>query len=295
MSGLAVKILNSSVINVPVDTKASDYCACDFWCEWEEPVFADTLSTNTWKRDYSDFLFRKVTASDTITIELYRYGTLVATITDSTYGTYYSTFTNQPLYVGWVADWSLIFAAFSGGQYQVKMSGTIAGASVSFESRKFRLQQWNEKAANETVKIESYQDGNILSSEFDFTGLIDGGWYSSIRLNGRFGNKTPVLEVDEYLNTSYEMVQNRTQVKHEYTLDTRYVPYSVLTEISDKDLIGNQLYITDYSLMSKTKYDRIPVVATSFDEVVSNDWYNGEGRFVIKFGDRVENTIKRNY
>lgn len=297
MSGLAIQIRNSRVVAVPEQPIASDFCACDFWCEWEEPVFADPLSLDTWKRDYTSFLSRKITSGDTLEIKLFRYGEEVATITDDTYGTYYAAgdFTVQPLYVGWVADWSLIFADFSGGSYHVEISGTIAGSAYTFTSRKFRLMKWDEGLADQTVKIESYQDGNIMSSEFDFTGLLSGGWYSSIRLTGRFGKRTPVLEVDEFLDTSYRSVQNRTQVRHEYTLSTRYVPMPVLHNLADQELIGNRLFLTDYSLMSSEKYKRIPVLAKSFEEINDENWSTGRGAYSILFDERVQNTIKRNF
>lgn len=296
MSGLAIKTLGSSIIFAPENPVASDFCPCDFWCEWEEKVFADPAASGyAWRSDMSDFLFKKVTSADTLTITLEKGGILVATITDSTYGTYYSSFAAQPLYVGWVADWTLIFNAFSGGQYQVKVEGTLAGSSFSWESRKFRLCKWHEEAAHKTVKIESYQSGVIMSSEFDFTGLISGGWYSSIRINGQFGNKAPSLEVDEYLDTSYKSVQNRTKVNYQYSLFTHHIPASILHEFSGKDLIGNEVFITDYSLMSSLKYQRIPVVTDSFEEVTHNDLYNGRDKYSILFTERTPNTIKRNY
>jgi len=297
MSGLAIKVTGARVLSIPETPIASDICACNFVCEWEETVFASPDTSDSWKRDYTDFLARKITAGDTLDIKLFRYGVEVATITDNSYGTYYAAgdFAAQPLYVGWLADWSLIFAAFGGGQYYVTISGTIVGAAYSFTSRKFRLLLWNEEAADLTAKVESYQSGNIISNQFDFTGLLPGGWYSSIRLDARFGKRKPVLEVDEVLGTSYQSIQNRTQVRHEYTLETRYIPMTVLNSLSDKDFIGNKLFITDYSLLNEYKFNRIPVVTKSYEDTVNDGWTTGRGRYTILFDERVQDTIKRNF
>lgn len=297
MSGLAVKIYGSQILSIPENPIESDICACNFACEWEETVFASPDTSDTWKRDYTDFLSRKIVAGDSLDIKLFRYEVEVATITDDTYGTYYAAgdFASQPLYVGWLADWSLIFSAFGGGQYYVTISGTIAGAAYSFTSRKFRLMLWNEEAADSTAKVESYQKGNIISSQFDYTDLLPGGWYSSIRLDARFGKRKPVLEVDEVLGTSYQSIQNRTQVRHEYTLETRYMPMSVLHALSDQNFIGNELFITDYSILSEYKFNRIPVVAKSYEDTTNNGWTTGQGRYIVTFDERVQNTIKRNF
>lgn len=297
MSGLAIQSRNIGVIIPPTDPISADFCACDFWCEWEEKVFADPSSVGVWASDITSFLSRKVTSGDTLEIKLFRYGSEVATITDNTYGTYYAAgdFSAQPLYVGWVADWTLIYNAFSGGQYYVTISGTLAGNAYSFTSRKFRLMLWNEELADGTAKVESYHTGNIISNDFDYTDLIDGGWYSSIRLDARFGKRKPVLEVDEFLNTSYRSVQNRTTVAHEYTLQSRYMPNSLLETLSDDTLLGNDVYLTDYSLINERKYQRTPVVTTSYEEIELNDWTTGEGRYTILFSERVQNTIKRNF
>lgn len=294
IGGLAVKTLSKKIISTPPAPAVSSFCGCDYWCEYEEPVFADT-GNDDFKKDTSSFLVGKVTATDTVEIKLYREGVLVATITDSTYGTYYSTFTAQPLYVGWIADWSAIFTAFSGGQYQVIITCTTGGVDTDMESRKFRLMRFDEYCANGTVKIESYQSGNIVSSDFDFTDLVSGGWSSSIRVLGRFGNKRPTIEVDEFLNTSYQSVQNRTVVNFEYSLDTKYMPINLLVDMASMELIGNELHITDYSLMNPFKYNRIPVVTQAFEEVENQEAVNGESRYVVSFTDRTPNTIKRNY
>ena len=114
MSGLAVKLHNVPVIQ-PFEVGADDdFCLCDFACEWEQVVFGDS-GTDDHKKDYSSFLTRKLTASDTVEIKIIRNGEEVATITDSSLGEFYPTFAAQPLYVGFLLDWSLVLNQFGGG------------------------------------------------------------------------------------------------------------------------------------------------------------------------------------
>lgn len=297
MTRVTVKLDNTAPIKpptTPAQVVEGDFCACDFRCQFNELVFADNSPDATGiTNDYTDFLFRKVSPSDTITYKLYRYGVEVAEIVDDTYGTFYDGFTTQPLYIGWLADWTLIFNAFGGGQYQVKVTTNILSVETTFESRYFRLYLWDAELANRTVKIESYQNGNIESSEFDYTDLIDGGWYSSIRLRGIFGQMNATIERDIYQDSSYRTIQNRDNVIREYTLQCEIIPETIYDRIATSDMLGNEIYITSYDLLQEQKYQKFPVVPESYNDAIYNN--NGGLNFSITMGDRQKNIIKRNF
>ena len=147
--------------------------------------------------------------------------------------------------------------------------------------------------AHRTVKIESFQDGNLLSSEFDFTGLVPGGWPTYWRIKGYFGDKTPTLEIDDYLDTSYRSVQNRSEVRFSYTLRLENLPQSIFHLFSARDVLGNKLFITDYDQLQTAIYRRIPVAPESFATVENNAV--GRGFYELTMTDRVKNNIKRNF
>lgn len=299
MTAVAIILSNTSPIKpiAAVDiTAVDDFCACDFRCNFEELVFANSVSDGV-TNDFSDFLFRKISASDTVTIKLFRYDVQVATITDDTLGTFHDGFATQPLYVGWVADWTKIFDAHSGGLYQIKVTSVILGETIEFESRFFRLNQYDAISANGTVKIESIQTGNIVSSEFDFTDLLDGGWRSYIRLKGVFGKMNPTLEKDVWLDSSYRETQNRDVVTREYELRCEIVPDNIFGRIVGNEILGNEIFLTSYNVFNNDghgqKYIQFPVTAESFDETDYKDY--GLMNFSIKFKDRQQDLIKRNY
>lgn len=293
MPGVVIKF-DASPIRPPeaaVISSSSIFCPCDFRCDFEELVFADSDDDGI-KNDKTDFLFKRVISSDTILIELLKEGSTITTITNDDYGDYYFGFDNQPLYVGWQADWTKIFDAFSGGRYQVKVTTTILGDSSEFLSRYFRLNTFDILAVNRTVKLETIQNGNFENSEFDFTELLPGGWPTSIRLPGTFGNMQPTIERDVYEDPSYRDVQNRDFVVREYKLNADFVPDIIQNRISTQDALGNQIFITSYDVLQGIEYQKYPLVVESFGDVR----YDGLGNtyFEITLSDRQKNIIKTN-
>jgi len=295
MTAIALKLDNTSPINPVTEllvADTGDFCACDFRCDFVEQVFANSVGDGV-SNDFTDFLVRKIAATDTVTINLFRYDLLVATISDNSLGTFDDGFAVQPLYVGWLADWTLIFNAFSGGQYEVKITSVTLGQTLELESRKFKLAFFDPELADRTVKIESFQNGNILNSEFDFTDLKDGGWLSSIRLRGVFGEMSPSIEKDVYLDSSHRETQNRDQVIREYSLRCEIVPETIFTRIAGKDMLGNEVFISAFNVFNDEIYTKFPVTVDSFEEEVYKE--NGFMNFKIKFKDRQQNGIKRNF
>ncbi len=292
MSGVVIKLETNPIRYIEkVEEGSLIFCPCDFRCDFEEKVFADASGDGI-KNDVTDFFFKKIVASDTVTIELIKDGYSVATIINDDYGTYYNGFTNYPLYVGWLADWTLIYNAFSGGRYQVKVTQIILGETSTFFSRYFRLNSYDDLSANGTIKIETTQKGSIANSEFNFTNLLPEGWKTSIRLLGEFGKMQPTLERDIYQDTSFREVQNRDQIIRAYTLKANLVPESIQNKLAITDMLANEVFITSYDVLQEKKYTKFPVVPESFEEVR----YDGLGNthFEIRFSDRQKNIIKSN-
>lgn len=293
MSGVVIKF-EAAPIRPPatiIAAEAAIFCPCDFRCDFEEKVFADSDNDGI-KNDFTDFLFQKVTASDTVVIELIKNNIVIATINNDTYGAYYDGFDAQALYVGWLADWTAIYNAFSGGRYQVRITTTILGEVSVFNSRYFKLNTFDTISANRTVKIETFQSGRIANSEFNFTDLLPGGWPSSIRLFGQFGKMQPTLERDIYQDSSYREVQNRDVVIREYNLSVNRVPESIQNLIATKDLLANRVLITSYDVLQEIKYEKFPVAPENWGETRFDGL--GNSAFEITFSDRQKNIIKTN-
>lgn len=290
---ISIKILGSTPLASVTEIESLDFCFCGIDCfdSYVEKAFTADASAEDWKKDKASFLFRKVIDADSIAISIYKSGAKVADVIDNTYGAYYATFEAQGLYVGFIADWSLIRSAFGTGYYKIKAERTILGQSKPFTSRNYFVLPYSDRQANETVRFETYTQGNILSSEFNYQDLLHGGWYQSIRISGRFGNVTPTLIEDRVLSADRQVVSVQDSIENEYTLFTRYLP-----ESAKKQLINQQLnttaIITDYNLLNDEIIRQLPVVLSSFDEVKHQQ--RGTA-YTLKFKDRFNNTILRTY
>jgi len=290
---ISIKILGSEPLASVKEVEQIDFCFCSIDCfdNYVEKAFTASASDADWQKDKASFLFRKIINTDTIAVSIYKSGAKVADISDDTYGTYYSSFTAQPFYTGFIADWSLIRSAFGTGYYTIRAERTILGQSKPFTSRTYFVLPYSDRQANETVRIETYTEGNILSSEFDYQDLIAGGWYQSIRISGRFGNVTPTLLEDRILNADRQVVSVQDSIENEYTLFIRYLPESAKKQLVNQQL-NTSAFITDYNLLNDEVIRQLPVILSSFEEVKHQQ--RGTA-YTLKFKDRFNNTILRTY
>ena len=291
--GNCIKQLGQS-INTLTDDKVNDICICDYiGCTYKEQVFAYSGS-DIWKNDKSDFLYRRLISSDTVSIYLQKDGIDLVELTDDSLGTLFDGFPNgnseQQLYYGYLLDWKLVLAAHGVGNYNIRTELSVLGSELEVYSRDFKLSIFSDLAADGTVKIDTVQNGNILGSEFDYTGIR---WNSSIRISGRFGNPTPVYEEDRYLDQTNTYQQVKATMSREWFLNTGLLNSEVAQKLVYNKLLGNEIYITDYSIKAENIWRSIPV---KLDEIAKPEIFNYPyKRYNIKFVDNKLIYQKRNY
>ena len=295
VSGNAKKELGAALPSIPV-TEINDVCVCDFvQCQYIEKVFASQAPDNEWyKNDKNEFLFRRFVAADTVAIELYKDDIKIEDLDNNAFGTFYNGFgsgtSEQQMYVGFLIDWELVQATYGNGFFQVKAQLSIIGNASTYESRLFNLLQYDSRSADKTVRIESYQDGNILGSSFDFTGL---NWYSSLRIPGTFGNPSPVLETDNYINSNHETRQITAKNSREWALTTGLINYEVASKILYNKLLANKVLITDYLIKAESIFRRVDVIVTEVDKPEIKGI--PDRAYTMKFKDRKDIFKKRNF
>ena len=273
--------------------EALDFCYCKVECEYVElALFSE--GGDSYKNDKSSFLFTKQLSADTISFELFKSGVKIDDITDNTYGTLYDGFDEQPLYKGYLVDWKKVYDEHGVGVYQFKAILNIIGQETIFESQKFQVVPYSVELANGTVKIETYQTGNIISSPFDFTDLIQGGWYQSTRLKAVFGNKQPTYEEDNYVDELYRIKQIQGKIIEQFSLSTKYLPSLIANDLFYSRILANRIYISDYNILNHEVYKSIDLVPVEPDTVEYQNTKTGV-RHEWKFKKRVENNIKTNY
>lgn len=286
--GMATKLL-ANVFTPPIDL-GGDVISCDYVITpYSELVFGHS-SGDWWKNDKSEFLYRKYISSDTIDIELWKNDEKIEDLNNNDFGTYFSTFTEQPLYKWYLVDWNLVFMAYGIGTYTVKAQTVVLGQSIEIVSRVFNLMNYTKELAHNTVRIESVQNGNIIGNEFDFTDL---SWYQSIRVSGFFGNPKPIYSTDNYVTENRTIEQNQSRMTREFDLSIFPIPFEIVEKIIYNKVLSNSILITDYNIFAEKEWMRLPVVLKDISKPempkVQNKMYE------LKFTDNKDFYIKRNY
>jgi hypothetical protein len=266
-SQLITKSLNSEAIGIPT-TLVSE-------CVGKLPVFGDLENSELQgeKTDFTSFLALE-TFAVSVTFELLDDNcNVVAVLNDDTYGVYYpkgffqlGNFFQQQ-YVGFKIQWRKVLDLLGPGAYS---------------------SQYTDERANETVRIETTQNGYIIGQGLDYTNV---NWKEQIRIPGFFGNKQRRLEQDNYLDKNRRTTQIQDSLIHEFTLEPYFWPDCLRNEI-DSILLANEILISDYNLDNTDNLKNISVIPTSIDTE-----YFGKSQKAadeIKFEERIKNRVKRN-
>lgn len=284
--------LQTESITIPVGKPDLDFCFCDLECDFTELVLADISDTDEYKNDRTSVLIDLPDDSLSFTINLVNAATGVTTpLVDNTYGTYFglNTISGHPAKGGYLLEWNKVSTLLGFGTYYIKQEQTLFTGTIEGRSYNFRLQPYTEIVANRTVKIESVHNG-CIEGGVDYTGM---NWLRSIRIPGKFGNKVPRIEVDNYVSTNRKVLQIQDQIINEYTLFTKRVPESVLNPLVQDKILANNIFITDYNLDNFEDIRQLEVVAIEITDTI----YNGGSRkakYNIKFEEKLQNIIKRN-
>lgn len=292
-NGMAVKLVTGTLPDIK-RPEINDTCICDYIsCEYIEMVFASN-DPEDYKKDFSDFLFKRFVATDTIQLELHNLAEKKADLDNNTYGTLFDGFSEgseeQQLYYGFLLNWTEVLNAFGGGTYFIKAKLDILGEEYEIDSRYFNLQGYSDLAADNTVKIESTQNGNILGNEFDFTGLE---WKQYLRVLGRFGNPTPQYETDRYVDENQNFRQIKDKMSRQWTLETGLIGYAAAEKLIYNKLLANEILITDYSIFAESIWRKINV---RLEDVDKTEIFNyPRKRYTFTFVDNEQVFQKRNF
>ncbi len=285
---LRAKIQGVVLPTIPT-SDGNDTCYCELECKYIESVFAKP-SGEWWQNDKNSFLYRKLLLGDSVQIKLYKNDEELTTITDNTLGVYTNGFAAQPLYIGFVIDWELVYSIHGVGIYQIKTETNIVGLDSTIESQKFELMLYSDYAADKTVKLEIVQNGNIIGSEFDFTDLE---WTWNYRIKGKLTKENPELEIDNYLASNYKVEQIQDKLIRNWTLETHLLPSILSNLLSEDNILGNEIKLTDYNIMNNEIYRRISLYPKNIE--VKNFNNNRKKQITIQFTDKIDNFIKRNF
>lgn len=273
--------------STPQDLTESEFCYCGE-CDYVEYAFYSSDSLPH-KNDYTSVLIRKFFTGESFAIKVYKAGVYQTALTDSTYGTFYDFGDlNYAYYKGIIINWGLIAAAFGDGDYTIKVERTFSGTTTTKTSHIYRVMGYSADAAHGTVKVESYQNGNYILSDYAFR---DTGWFTSLRMDGRLWNKTPMLESAVYVNSNRLHDQIYDKIINEYTLEMGVLPNYIANDVIYNQSLANEIYVTSYD-----KYDfdiarQLPIKVKSIEPPKYSD-RSRRAVFVLKVTDRLDGIIK---
>lgn len=288
----------SSNISIPTQPPTIDFCHCDFECEYEEMKFA-LPGGEDYQNDLSYLLEEVVDPAGTIVFDLYKDGSLVGSITNNTYGTYYGigavpndSTTDQSLKSGFIVDWEKIYNALGGGKYYFKISVTNFSRLVEKETGKYKLRLFDEISANNTAVIKTFQNGYIQGG-LDYTGL---NWGLEFRVGGKLTYGVPDFEKDTYLSSGRRETQIQDQIINNYSLECDLIPSVISRQMIENSMLSNEYLIMDYNLFNDKSltYQDISVYPEGVEEA---EYFaqSTNGNFTFAFSDRIKDKVKRNY
>lgn len=283
----------SKVITIPEDEPTVDFCLCDFVCEYTEYafVFPDDV-TDEYKNDYKSILITLRDPGSTYEFFIVDATGVETPLIDNTYGELFDVGFNasQPLKVGYRIDWVLVYNAFGGGVYRIRIKQTDFGNTVEVDTNKFNLRVFDTTVSAGTVKLETIQKGSFLSGE-DFDGM---SWLNMKRIRGTFGNNKPQYEINRLQNSLREDFDVQMNSFDQYTLKTELLPSSIGDQLTNLDVFTDEILISNYDVFGYRQYRKQKVV---FEGTVdSSDDYgrNNMKRFEITFKDKISKE-KRNF
>jgi hypothetical protein len=290
-SGNAVREQGIIIPSLPTD-ETKDFCNCDYECNYKELVFSGDAS-KWWENDKTTLKAQKLIESDTVAIKMYKNGVLTATITDETYGEFKDTWFDEigRRYTTFIADWNLIYNAFSHGEYYFEIDTTIIGTASIKTTHVYLLRAYSDELADGTVRIETVQNGNITRNSFDYSGM---DLYFSKRIKGYIDKLEPKLTINNYENTARQLRQISDKATDQYELSTWLLPESVGRELLYEDLLANSFKVTDYNRFNERVSRRTELYVEEIPELIKPTQQTTTG-YIIKFTDRNDNQIKNNF
>lgn len=200
--------------------------------------------------------------------------------------------------IGYQLDWQKVLDDKGEGTYRIKSVGStlISGDEIEKYSLEFCLLEYTHDRADETVRINFWQNGNIGDSENDKLKIDFGtlNWFNQIRLPGaKFGFDTSQFEQTFTKYQNGQMKWTADNQVEEYILKTGRYDNELHRFIKTRVLQADEISITDYNISNATRhFNRFVIRAGNYEPVWSD--FSNLAPVEIKFQQAYQNlTHKR--
>lgn len=270
-----------------------DFCTCSYICDYEELTLVWPQDiTDEYRNDYRSVLVTLLDASSTYSFKIIASDGTEIPLVNNDYGKLFDVGFNtvQPLKAGYRIDWYLVYDQFGPGKYQIEVSQTDFGNTVTSLSHTFNVQLFDELRSNLTVKLEWIQKGAILNGE-DYGGM---SWPNMVRLRGRFGSVAPEYEINRLIDSFQRDVDIQTTKYNRYTLTTQTLPDFIGDELTDNAVLTDEIFVSVNDIFNYKQYRKLPVTFDSSVELGEDYATNNRKLFTVSFKD-VLSLQKRNF
>jgi hypothetical protein len=268
-------------------------------CCYSNIVFGDLSDTDPYRNDFSSVFFQRQTPTDTVTFEIVGVSTGVTALVDGTHGVFspISATNTNPNLTYFKVEWRKILSVLGEDVYTIRMNQTIAGVTVPpIDSNSFELKPFSVVRANNTVRIDSKQDGTLEKIDVNFKNSL---YETSLRVQGYFGDSQPSIEKDSVIFSSkkgkkYYSDQITMSNDPEYTFQASNIPECISRQLINEIIFGNEIFISDYNTNNHSYlYELFPV---DLEDVATNDYpIRGRGVSIeMTFKDRSKDNRKTN-
>ena len=258
------------------------------------PVFASLETSNENVNDTNSFIFN-VGDTETIVATLTNLDDGVENIiTDNSFGILYDTGFLKDGVWGFVLDWRAVAMSLGFGNYKFNVKIDNAFIRGDFEEEVcFSLKKFSCKGANGTIRMTIFKEGYIENG-FDYRDLVIGPWVDQIRLYGKMTLTDHITTVDNYFVNPRNKEQIQAQIVDNFNLTISKLRNSQVRPIIKDNLFGNRIELDDYNISNVSDFSRESVALLDIDPPIASE-INGTWFYQIKFEERNQSTLKRNF
>jgi hypothetical protein len=188
-----------------------------------------------------------------------------------------------------IIDWELVGTGLGNATYQIEISVTNFGDTVTELSHLYRCAPYSDLIADGTVKIVTTNEG-IIDGGIDYDGML---WSRSVRFDGKFGLPSFSLETTDYEDNSRNWNQNQDKISITYNLSTDLLPSNVSNQLVLNDTLANKILIYDYNLANTEVFNGVEVRPVSIEEPEYFE-QNPNGAYSFTFKPVGNKPVKRN-
>lgn len=259
------------VITDPGAGLEEDFCTCIKQCIPALPMFTDEVGTDDFKNDWYR-LFQNSITGGSHTVVMYVNGEAI-NVTDSTYGL----LINGITFYGYQFNAYAIYQLHNYPEVYFVMNNfdSLGNLVKTTTSPTFQIKRYTDRAANGTVVIESFQNGQLRHGNNYSDLRYDAGafnsklpnWHQRIRLPGKLKwAGAPVQLSGVVVNDSvHSRLQSLDTMDLEYDLELYLLGSVQANPVIFDFMFGNKVLVTDYNVYNYESYVKVSLLRTGIE------------------------------